>query len=48
MEAQCHDLQKIAHDMIIKGMHLYEQIQIVVIIDKQPCDWKDFLKSASS
>lgn len=34
MEAHCHELQKICHEIITKGMSLDEQFQIVVIIKK--------------
>ncbi|KAF1882580.1 hypothetical protein Lal_00002758, partial [Lupinus albus] len=37
-----HEIQKIAHDIITKGMPLDEQFQVVVIIDKLPPSWKDF------
>ena len=42
MEAQSHEIQKIAHEIIIEGMPLDEQFQIAVIIDKLPPGWKDF------
>lgn len=42
VEAQCHELQKIAHEIITEGMPLDKQFQIVVIIDKFPPGWKDF------
>jgi hypothetical protein len=42
VEAQSHELQKIAHEIITEGMPLDEQFQIAVIIDKLPPGWKDF------
>lgn len=36
VEAQCHKLQKIVHEIITKGMSLDEQYQIAFIIDKFP------------
>ncbi|KAL5857034.1 hypothetical protein ACOSQ3_004492 [Xanthoceras sorbifolium] len=42
VEAQSHELQKIAHEIISEGMSLDEQFQIVVLIDKLPPSWKDF------
>ena len=36
MEAQSHELQKIAHEIIFEGMSLDEQFQVAVIIDKLP------------
>ncbi|KAL5848968.1 hypothetical protein ACOSQ4_006981 [Xanthoceras sorbifolium] len=42
VEAQSHELQKIAHEIISKGMSLDEQFQITVLIDKLPPNWKDF------
>lgn len=42
MEGQCHEVQKIAHEIITGGMPLDEQFQIVVTIDKLPLSWKDF------
>ncbi|XP_034203643.1 TNF receptor-associated factor family protein DDB_G0272829-like [Prunus dulcis] len=42
VEAQSHELQKIAHEIIIEGMNLDEQFQVTVIIDKLPPSWKDF------
>nr|XP_012574804.1 uncharacterized protein LOC105852727 [Cicer arietinum] len=45
VEAQSHEIQKIAHEIISKGMSLDEQFQIVVIIDKLPPAWEDFKNS---
>ncbi|CAJ2644652.1 unnamed protein product [Trifolium pratense] len=42
VEAQSHEIQKIAHEIITEGMPLDEQFQIAVIIDKLPPSWKDF------
>ncbi|CAJ2668640.1 unnamed protein product [Trifolium pratense] len=42
VEAQSHELQKIAHEIIIEGMPLDEQFQIAVMIDKLPPSWKEF------
>ncbi|XP_050918537.1 uncharacterized protein LOC127135964 [Lathyrus oleraceus] len=42
VEAQSHEIQKIAHEIITKGMPLEEQFQVAVIIDKLPPGWKDF------
>ncbi|KAL5753641.1 hypothetical protein ACOSP7_021861 [Xanthoceras sorbifolium] len=42
VEAQSHELQKIAHEIISEGMSLDKQFQIVVLIDKLPPSWKDF------
>ena len=36
VEAQSHELQKIAHEITSEGMTLDEQFQVVVIIDKLP------------
>ncbi|XP_073222604.1 uncharacterized protein [Cicer arietinum] len=41
MEAQSHEIQKIAHEIISEGMSLDEQVQIAVVIDKLPPAWKD-------
>ncbi|KAA0035842.1 uncharacterized protein E5676_scaffold344G00540 [Cucumis melo var. makuwa] len=41
VEAQSHEIQKIAHEIISEGMPLDDQFQ-VVIIDKLPPLWKDF------
>ncbi|KAA0065496.1 hypothetical protein E5676_scaffold76G00450 [Cucumis melo var. makuwa] len=41
VEAQSHEIQKIAHEIISEGMSLNDQFQ-VVIIDKLPRLWKDF------
>jgi hypothetical protein len=43
MVAQSHEIQKIAHEIICEGMSLDEQFQIVVVSDKLPPSWKDFL-----
>ncbi|KAM6586714.1 hypothetical protein CsatA_009319 [Cannabis sativa] len=42
VEAQSHELQKIAHEIISEGMTLDEQFQVAVLIDKLPLSWKDF------
>jgi hypothetical protein len=42
VEAQSHEIQKIAHEIITEGMPLDDQFQIAVIIDKLPPRWKDF------
>ncbi|KAA0049683.1 uncharacterized protein E5676_scaffold106G001350 [Cucumis melo var. makuwa] len=42
VEAQSHEIQKIAHEIISEGMPLDDQFQVVVIIDKLPLLWKDF------
>ncbi|KAA0035179.1 uncharacterized protein E6C27_scaffold57G002810 [Cucumis melo var. makuwa] len=42
MEAQSHEIQKIAHEIINEGMRLDDQFQVAVIIDKLPPLWKDF------
>lgn len=42
VEAQSHEIQKIAHEIISEGMSLDEQFQVAVIIDKLPPSWKDF------
>ncbi|TYK21962.1 uncharacterized protein E5676_scaffold543G00080 [Cucumis melo var. makuwa] len=42
MEAQSHETQKIAHEIINEGMRLDDQFQVAVIIDKLPPLWKDF------
>ena len=42
VEAQSHELQKIAHKITSKGMTLDEQFQVAIIIDKLPPAWKDF------
>lgn len=42
VEAQRHEIQKIAHEIITEGKPLDEQFQIAVIIDKLPPGWKDF------
>ncbi|KAA0055482.1 uncharacterized protein E5676_scaffold314G00550 [Cucumis melo var. makuwa] len=42
MEAQSHEIQKIAHEIISEGMPLDDQFQVAVIIDKLPPLWKDF------
>ncbi|XP_062086274.1 uncharacterized protein LOC133792388 [Humulus lupulus] len=42
VEAQSHELQKIAHEIISEGMTLEEQFQFVVFIDKLSPSWKDF------
>jgi hypothetical protein len=36
VEAQSHELQKIAHEIISEGMTLDEQFQVAVLIDKLP------------
>ena len=42
VEAQSHELQQIAHDIISEGMKLDDQFQVAVIIDKLLPRWKDF------
>ncbi|GJY33693.1 putative polyprotein, partial [Tanacetum coccineum] len=42
VEAQSHELQKVAHEIISEGMSLDEQFQVAVIIDKLPPSWKEF------
>ncbi|CAN1755713.1 hypothetical protein LINPERHAP1_LOCUS5835 [Linum perenne] len=42
VEAQSHELQKIAHEIISEGMPLDDQFQVACIIDKLPPSWKDF------
>ncbi|XP_050210126.1 uncharacterized protein LOC126660602 [Mercurialis annua] len=42
VEAQSHEVQKIAHEFISEGMVLDEQFQVAVLIDKLPPSWKDF------
>ncbi|KAM2969548.1 hypothetical protein FF2_016636 [Malus domestica] len=36
VEAQSHELQKIAHEIISEGMVLDDQFQVAIIIDKLP------------
>ena len=43
VEAQSHELQKIARKISSKGMTLDEQFQVVVIIDKLTLDEQIFL-----
>ncbi|XP_062088365.1 uncharacterized protein LOC133794941 [Humulus lupulus] len=45
VEAQSHELRKIAHEIIYEGMSLDEQFQVAVIIDKLSPAWKDFHKT---
>ena len=42
VEAQSHELMKIAHEITSEGMTLDEQFQVAIIIDKLPPAWKDF------
>ncbi|KAA0054989.1 uncharacterized protein E6C27_scaffold43052G001370 [Cucumis melo var. makuwa] len=42
VEAQSHEIKKIAHKFINEGMPLDDQFQVVVIIDKLSSLWKDF------
>ncbi|KAK2429298.1 putative mitochondrial protein [Trifolium repens] len=42
IEAQSHEIQRIAHEIVSEGMQLDEQFQLAVIIDKLPPTWKDF------
>jgi hypothetical protein len=42
VEAQSHEIKKIAYKIVAEGMKLDEQFQIAVIIDKLPLAWKDF------
>ncbi|KAM1806972.1 hypothetical protein ACFX11_030043 [Malus domestica] len=44
VEAQSHELQKIALEIISEGMNLDEQFQVAIIIDKLPPSWKEFKK----
>ena len=41
VEAQSHEIQKIAHEITSEGMPLDSQFQVAVIIDKLPLLWKD-------
>ncbi|XP_050211805.1 uncharacterized protein LOC126661963 [Mercurialis annua] len=45
VEAQSHELQKIAHEIISESMVLDEQFQVAVLIDKLPPSWRDFKNS---
>ncbi|KAK4849057.1 hypothetical protein QYF36_020318 [Acer negundo] len=42
VEAQSHELQKIAHEITSESINLDDQFQVAVIIDKLPASWKDF------
>ena len=42
VEAQSHEIQKIALEIISEGMTLDDQFQVAVIINKLPHMWKDF------
>ncbi|TYK26646.1 hypothetical protein E5676_scaffold313G002960 [Cucumis melo var. makuwa] len=42
VEAQSHEIQKIAREIISEGMLFDDQFQVAVIIDKLPPLWKDF------
>ncbi|KAA0055473.1 uncharacterized protein E6C27_scaffold221G00470 [Cucumis melo var. makuwa] len=42
VEAQSHEIQKIAHKIISEDMSLDDQFHVAVIIDKLPPLWKDF------
>ncbi|XP_062106790.1 uncharacterized protein LOC133818099 [Humulus lupulus] len=42
VEAQSHEIQKIALEIISEGMTLDEQFQVAILIDKLPPTWKDF------
>ncbi|XP_050222322.1 uncharacterized protein LOC126672415 [Mercurialis annua] len=45
VEAQSHEVQKIAHEINSEGMVLDEQFQVAVLIDKLPPLWKEFKNS---
>lgn len=40
--SQIHELQKIAHEVLIEGMKVCEQFQVSAAIDKLPPSWKDY------
>ena len=42
VEAQSHEIQKIAQEIISEGMPLDNQFQVAVIIDKLSSLWKEF------
>lgn len=42
--AQCHEIQKIAHEITTEGMYLYEQFQISFIFEKLLLGLKDLKK----
>lgn len=42
VEAQSHEIQNIAHEIITEGIPIDEQFQIAFIIVKLPPGWKDF------
>ncbi|KAA0056529.1 uncharacterized protein E5676_scaffold106G00280 [Cucumis melo var. makuwa] len=42
VEAQSHEIQKLAHVIISEGMPLDDQFQVTVIIAKLPPLWKNF------
>ncbi|XP_077222219.1 uncharacterized protein LOC143856067 [Tasmannia lanceolata] len=43
--SQTHELQKLVHDILAKGMTISEQFQVAVVIDKLPPSWKEFRNS---
>lgn len=45
MDAQSHEIQKVAHEIISECMTLEEQFKIVVIVDKLSPSWMDFKNS---
>ena len=45
VEVRSHELQKIVHEVVSKGMTLDEQFQVAVIIDKLSPSWKEFKNS---
>lgn len=47
VKAQCHEIQNIAHEIMIECISLDDQFLIVVITDNSPSDWKDFKKRYS-
>lgn len=44
LEAHSHKIQKIAHEIITKGMPLNEHFQVAVVVDKLSRSWKDLKK----
>lgn len=40
--SQSHELQKIAHEVLVEGMVIYEQFRVSAIIDKLPPAWKKY------
>ena len=41
---QSHELPKISHEILSEGMHIDEQFQVAMLIDKLPTSWNDFKK----